>query len=123
MHCKVPDVIDHLITHCHSEGGFYDEDNHDYDVFWRTLPPDYLQNNASSLQSGFRYTSAKEADAVPVMGKFYYFSGGGYIVDVPRDAEEAQELLADLEENAWINHDTKGNARRLCMREFSVSGK
>ena len=88
----------------------FNEDHNDYDVFWRDQPI----TNASSLQQHFTYTSASESVSIPVMGKFFYFSGGGYIVDLPRDVREAQDLLLELQENAWLNHDTKGKHFDLC---------
>lgn len=91
--CSIPSMFDGTIDTCYAP---YTAAKHETAPFG---PPE------SPLQ--WRYTSTDELDGMTATGMFATYSGGGYVVDLPLNATLAQQVVADLRHDGWVDRATR----------------
>ena len=76
-----------------------------------TLHETYL----TALDKAFTYSSAAEQENDAYWGEYATYSGGGYTANLGDSLNSSQAILADLENNGWIDMYT-----RAVFVEFNV---
>ena len=83
---------------------------------WR--PVDSTMRNDELLQlcpKPWRYQHAEETDTRPRWGQFSFYDGGGFVADLGYDSHTAFSLLTNLQNNGWLDRQT-----RVVLAEFST---
>uniref|UniRef100_A0A8C2TS20 Polycystin 1 like 2/pseudo n=1 Tax=Coturnix japonica TaxID=93934 RepID=A0A8C2TS20_COTJA len=109
--CPISPTLQHVIEECHAPYSLQTEDTSDYGEHWNTLSFD----NSSDLSSAWHYQSQSKLRGQPVWGKLAIYGGGGYVIHLGTDPQNASRILQYLFNNIWLDTFT-----RAVFVEFTV---
>ncbi|NXX70741.1 PK1L2 protein, partial [Spizella passerina] len=109
--CPVSPRLQHVVEECHAPYSLHTEDTSVYGEHWNASAPD----NSSDLSSAWHYQSQSKLRGHPSWGKFAVYSGGGYVIHLGTDPQNASRILQYLFNNVWLDTFT-----RAVFVEFTV---
>ncbi|KAM9183006.1 polycystin-1-like protein 3 [Mergus octosetaceus] len=109
--CPLSPKLQSVIRECHAPYSLQTEDTSDYGEHWNTL----VFANSSDLSSAWQYQSQSELRGQPVWGKLAVYRGGGYVIHLGTDPNNASRILQYLFNNVWLDTFT-----RAVFVEFTV---
>ncbi|KAL9967112.1 hypothetical protein ACROYT_G025281 [Oculina patagonica] len=116
-YCNVMDYVAKMFPVCYEE---YSDANEEKTAYSRPgwKHADNFTSRDELLRhcpKPWRYQSAGESDTVPKWGKFSFYPGGGFVADLGYDSSTAFSVLKDLENNNWLDRQT-----RVVILEFAA---
>ncbi|XP_042294389.1 polycystic kidney disease protein 1-like 2 isoform X2 [Sceloporus undulatus] len=109
--CPISSQLHLTVGECRAPYSFDTEDTTDYGVNWNISSLD----NSSELSSVWQYQSQSELRGHPIWGKLAVYRGGGYVVHLGTDSQNASRILQYLFDNIWLDTFT-----RAVFVEFTV---
>ncbi|KAH0619520.1 hypothetical protein JD844_000206 [Phrynosoma platyrhinos] len=109
--CPIAPKLNLTVGDCRAPYSFDTEDTTNYGVNWNISSLD----NSSELGSVWQYQSQSELRGHPIWGKLAVYRGGGYVVHLGTDSQNASRILQYLFENIWLDTFT-----RAVFVEFTV---
>ncbi|XP_032051683.1 polycystic kidney disease protein 1-like 2 [Aythya fuligula] len=109
--CPLSPKLQSVIRECHAPYSLQTEDTSDYGEHWNTS----VSANSSDLSSAWQYQSQSELRGQPVWGKLAVYRGGGYVIHLGTDPDNASRILQYLFNNVWLDTFT-----RAVFVEFTV---
>uniref|UniRef100_G3UPE1 Polycystic kidney disease protein 1-like 2 n=1 Tax=Meleagris gallopavo TaxID=9103 RepID=G3UPE1_MELGA len=109
--CPISPTLQHVIQECHAPYSLQTEDTSDYGEHWNTSVSDI----SSDLSSAWHYQSETKLRGQPVWGKLAIYGGGGYVIHLGTDPQNASRILHYLFNNVWLDTFT-----RAVFVEFTV---
>ncbi|XP_042692995.1 polycystic kidney disease protein 1-like 2 isoform X1 [Centrocercus urophasianus] len=109
--CPISATLQHVIQECHAPYSLQTEDTSDYGEHWNTSVFDI----SSDLSSAWHYQSQTKLRGQPVWGKLAFYGGGGYVIHLGTDPQNASRILQYLFNNVWLDTFT-----RAVFVEFTV---
>uniref|UniRef100_A0A8C3BVY4 Polycystic kidney disease protein 1-like 2 n=1 Tax=Cairina moschata TaxID=8855 RepID=A0A8C3BVY4_CAIMO len=109
--CPLSPKLQSVIRECHAPYSLQTEDTSDYGEHWNTS----VSANSSDLSSAWQYQSQSELRGQPVWGKLAVYRGGGYVIHLGTDPNNASRILQYLFNNVWLDTFT-----RAVFVEFTV---
>ncbi|XP_068549884.1 polycystin-1-like protein 3 [Anas acuta] len=109
--CPLSPKLQSVIRECHAPYSLQTEDTSDYGEHWNTS----VSANSSDLTSAWQYQSQSELRGQPVWGKLAVYRGGGYVIHLGTDPNNASRILQYLFNNVWLDTFT-----RAVFVEFTV---
>uniref|UniRef100_A0A8V0Y2B8 Polycystin 1 like 2/pseudo n=1 Tax=Gallus gallus TaxID=9031 RepID=A0A8V0Y2B8_CHICK len=109
--CPISPILQRVIQECHAPYSLQTEDTSDYGEHWNTSVFDI----SSDLSSAWHYQSQSKLRGQPVWGKLAIYGGGGYVIHLGTDPQNASRILQYLFNNVWLDTFT-----RAVFVEFTV---
>uniref|UniRef100_K7F7G5 Polycystin 1 like 2/pseudo n=1 Tax=Pelodiscus sinensis TaxID=13735 RepID=K7F7G5_PELSI len=109
--CLIAPKLQGSVHECHAPYSLQAEDTSDYGEHWNISGFD----NSSDLSSAWQYQSQSKLRGHPVWGKVAIYRGGGYVVHLGTDPQNATRILQYLFNNVWLDTFT-----RAVFVEFTV---
>uniref|UniRef100_A0A803TRM4 Polycystin 1 like 2/pseudo n=1 Tax=Anolis carolinensis TaxID=28377 RepID=A0A803TRM4_ANOCA len=109
--CPIAPKLQLTVRECRAPYSFDTEDTMDYGVNWNVSSLD----NSSELSSAWQYQSQSELRGHPIWGKLAVYRGGGYVIHLGTDSQNASRILQYLFDNTWLDIFT-----RAVFVEFTV---
>ncbi|XP_052543221.1 polycystic kidney disease protein 1-like 2 isoform X2 [Tympanuchus pallidicinctus] len=109
--CPISAILQRVIQECHAPYSLQTEDTSDYGEHWNTSVFDI----SSDLSSAWHYQSQTKLRGQPVWGKLAFYGGGGYVIHLGTDPQNASRILQYLFNNVWLDTFT-----RAVFVEFTV---
>ncbi|NWI42071.1 PK1L2 protein, partial [Picathartes gymnocephalus] len=109
--CPISPRLQHIVEECHAPYSLQTEDTSVYGEHWNTS----VFDNSSELSSAWQYQSQSKLRGHPSWGKFAIYSGGGYVIHLGTDPNNASRILQYLFNNVWLDTFT-----RAVFVEFTV---
>ncbi|NXG52006.1 PK1L2 protein, partial [Psilopogon haemacephalus] len=109
--CPISPKLQHVVQECHAPYSLQSEDTADYGEHWNTS----VFNSSSDMSSAWQYQSQAKLRGQPSWGKLAIYRGGGYVVHLGTDPENASRVLQYLFNNVWLDTFT-----RAVFVEFTV---
>uniref|UniRef100_A0A669QX05 Polycystic kidney disease protein 1-like 2 n=1 Tax=Phasianus colchicus TaxID=9054 RepID=A0A669QX05_PHACC len=109
--CPVSPTLQRVIQECHAPYSLQTEDTSDYGEHWNTS----VFDNSSVLSSAWLYQNQTKLRGQPVWGKLAIYGGGGYVIHLGTDPQNASRILQYLFNNVWLDTFT-----RAVFVEFTV---
>lgn len=83
--CPISPILQRVIQECHAPYSLQTEDTSDYGEHWNTSVFDI----SSDLSSAWHYQSQSKLRGQPVWGKLAIYGGGGYVIHLGTDPQNA----------------------------------
>uniref|UniRef100_A0A8D0GTB2 Polycystin 1 like 2/pseudo n=1 Tax=Sphenodon punctatus TaxID=8508 RepID=A0A8D0GTB2_SPHPU len=109
--CQIAPMLQLSVQECHAPYSFDTEDTSDYGEHWNVSAID----NSSELSSAWQYQSQSTLRGHSIWGKLAVYKGGGYVVQLGTDSQNASRILQYLFNNVWLDTFT-----RAVFIEFTV---
>ncbi|XP_021264638.1 polycystic kidney disease protein 1-like 2 [Numida meleagris] len=109
--CPISPTLQRVIQECHAPYSPHTEDTSDYGEHWNTS----VFDTSSDLSSAWQYQSQSKLRGQPVWGKLATYGGGGYVIHLGTDPQNASRILQYLFNNVWLDTFT-----RAVFVEFTV---
>ncbi|NWI57222.1 PK1L2 protein, partial [Calyptomena viridis] len=109
--CPISPKLQHVAEECHAPYSLQTEDTSVYGEHWNTSAFD----NSSHLSSAWQYQSQSKLRGNPSWGKLATYGGGGYVIHLGTEPENASRILQYLFNNVWLDTFT-----RAVFVEFTV---
>ncbi|NXA35063.1 PK1L2 protein, partial [Eudromia elegans] len=109
--CPIAAKLQGVIRECRAPYTFQTEETSPYGERWNASAFD----NSSHLSSAWQYQSQAQLRGHPVWGKLAIYRGGGYVIDLGTDPQNASRILQYLFTNVWLDTFT-----RAVFVEFTV---
>nr|XP_060644320.1 polycystin-1-like protein 2 [Anolis sagrei ordinatus] len=109
--CPIDPKLQLTVRECRAPYSFDTEDTMDYGVYWNVSSLD----NSTELGSAWQYQSQSELRGHPIWGKLAVYRGGGYVIHLGTDSQNASRILQYLFDNTWLDIFT-----RAVFVEFTV---
>ncbi|XP_061863851.1 polycystin-1-like protein 2 [Colius striatus] len=109
--CPLSPKLQHVIQECHAPYSQQTEDTADYGEHWNTS----VFDNSSDLSSAWQYQSQSKLRGYPTWGRLAIYRGGGYLIHLGTDPNNASRILQYLFNNTWLDTFT-----RAVFVEFTV---
>ncbi|OXB62704.1 hypothetical protein ASZ78_003064 [Callipepla squamata] len=109
--CPISPTLQRVIRECHAPYSLRTEDTSDYGEHWNTS----VFDTSSDLSSAWQYQSQSKLRGQPIWGKLATYGGGGYVVHLGTDPQNASRVLQYLFNNVWLDTFT-----RAVFVEFTV---
>ena len=93
---------------CYVSFSYDAEETRDFGENWKTESTD-------DVKSIWRYHSHAELNTIPLVGRLAIYPGGGYIIELPRNPLDAQDLMENVRKTKWIDEKT-----RVVFLEFTL---
>ncbi|OXB80026.1 UNVERIFIED_CONTAM: hypothetical protein H355_014070 [Colinus virginianus] len=109
--CLISPTLQRVIRECHAPYSLRTEDTSDYGEHWNAS----VFDTSSDLSSAWQYQSQSKLRGQPIWGKLATYGGGGYVVHLGTDPQNASRVLQYLFNNVWLDTFT-----RAVFVEFTV---
>ncbi|ELW62970.1 Polycystic kidney disease protein 1-like 2 [Tupaia chinensis] len=109
--CPLAQQLQASFTGCHAPYSLDAEDLEDYGEGWNAS----ALNNSNGFPSAWQYQSQSQRQGYPIWGKLTVYRGGGYVVPLGTDHQNASRMLQYLFDNTWLDTLT-----RAVFVEFTV---
>ncbi|NWX98428.1 PK1L2 protein, partial [Nothoprocta ornata] len=109
--CPIAAELQRAIRECRAPYTFHSEDTSGYGERWNASAFD----NSSDLSSAWQYQSQAQLRGHPIWGKLAIYRGGGYVIHLGTDPQNASRILQYLFTNVWLDTFT-----RAVFVEFTV---
>ncbi|XP_077057922.1 polycystin-1-like protein 2 [Siphateles boraxobius] len=110
--CKIAKSMRHAVPHCNAPYSWENEDMGSYGPGWEELN---FVNGSEDTVTAWQYQSQSTLKAVPVWGMIALYRGGGYVMDLGSDQQNASRKLQYLFDSTWLDVYT-----RAVFTEFTV---
>ncbi|XP_034549878.1 polycystic kidney disease protein 1-like 2 [Notolabrus celidotus] len=110
--CQIADAMLGIVPNCNAPYSWEAEDMGSYDPGWNHSVGD---NSSISISSPWKYQTQSQLRAYPFWGKLELYRGGGFVVELGPDLQNASSTLEYLFRNKWLDMYT-----RAIFVEFSV---
>uniref|UniRef100_A0A667YRT0 Polycystic kidney disease 1 like 2a n=1 Tax=Myripristis murdjan TaxID=586833 RepID=A0A667YRT0_9TELE len=110
--CKTARPLLQFVPDCHAPYSWEDEDMGSYGSGWNGSVAD---NSSQSPPDPWMYQTQAQLRAHPIWGKVAFYRGGGFVVELGPDLQNASSTLQHLFENTWLDMYT-----RAIFVEFTV---
>ncbi|XP_075834135.1 polycystin-1-like protein 2 [Microtus pennsylvanicus] len=109
--CPVAQQLQASFDGCHAPYSLDVEDLADYGEGWNAS----ARNNSNDFPQVWQYQSQSQHQGYPMWGKLTVYGGGGYVVSLGTDRQNASRILQYLFDNSWLDTLT-----RAVFVEFTV---
>ncbi|TTK78900.1 Polycystic kidney disease protein 1-like 2 [Bagarius yarrelli] len=110
--CRISKDMQHLVHDCHAPYSWDIEDMGSYGPGWNRSRDGNVTEN---LLLSWQYQTQSKLRGHPIWGKMAFYRGGGFVLDLGLDPEQAISMLHDLFDNKWLDVYT-----RAIFVEFTV---
>ncbi|XP_016090515.1 polycystic kidney disease protein 1-like 2 [Sinocyclocheilus grahami] len=110
--CKIAKSMSHAVPECSAPYSWENEDMGAYGPGWDELN---FINGSENTITAWQYQSQSALKAVPVWGMTALYRGGGYVMDLDSDLQNASRKLRYLFDSTWLDMYT-----RAVFAEFTV---
>ncbi|CAJ1078835.1 polycystic kidney disease protein 1-like 2 [Xyrichtys novacula] len=110
--CQTADSMLGFAPECNAPYSWEAEDTGSYDPGWNSSAGD---NISYSMSTSWKYQTQAQLRAYPFWGKLELYRGGGFVVELGPDLQNASSTLEDLFRNKWLDLYT-----RAIFVEFTV---
>ncbi|XDV17483.1 hypothetical protein PO909_023332 [Leuciscus waleckii] len=110
--CKIAKSMRHAVPHCNAPYSWENEDMGSYGPGWEEFN---FVNGSEDTITAWQYQSQSTLKAVPVWGMIALYRGGGYVMDLGSDLQNASRKLQYLFDSTWLDVYT-----RAVFAEFTV---
>ncbi|XP_062869468.1 polycystin-1-like protein 2 [Trichomycterus rosablanca] len=110
--CKIPNHMRPSIPDCHAPYSRDVEDRGSYSTGWNQS---ISVNISQPFLMPWVYQTQSTLRGHPIWGNVGFYRGGGYVLDLGLDEDNARSMLLDLFENTWLDTYT-----RAFFVEFTV---
>ncbi|XP_074551429.1 polycystin-1-like protein 2 [Halichoeres trimaculatus] len=110
--CQIPDSMLGIVPECNAPYSWEAEDTGSYEPGWNNSAGD---NISISSSSPWKYQTQAQLRAYPFWGKLELYRGGGFVVELGPDLQNASSTLEYLLRNKWLDLYT-----RAIFVEFTI---
>ncbi|XP_067303965.1 polycystin-1-like protein 2 [Pseudorasbora parva] len=110
--CTIAKSMRQAVPHCNAPYSWENEDMGSYGPGWEEFN---FVNGSKDTVTAWQYQSQSTLKAVPVWGMIALYRGGGYVMDLGSDLENASRKLQYLFNSTWLDMYT-----RAVFIEFTV---
>ncbi|KAK7169828.1 hypothetical protein R3I94_000154 [Phoxinus phoxinus] len=110
--CEIAKSMRHAVPHCNDPYSWENEDMGSYGPGWEEFN---LVNGSEDTVTAWQYQSQSTLKAVPVWGMIALYRGGGYVMDLGSDLQNASTKIQYLFDSTWLDVYT-----RAVFAEFTV---
>ncbi|XP_051994643.1 polycystic kidney disease protein 1-like 2 [Xyrauchen texanus] len=110
--CKIAKSMRHSVPECHAPYSWEAEDMGSYSPAWNASNN---LNGSETFLTSWQYQSQAKLKSNTVWGNVALYKGGGFVVDLGSDQQNANRLLQYLFDNTWLDVYT-----RAVFVEFTV---
>uniref|UniRef100_A0A8C1Y1J9 Polycystic kidney disease 1 like 2b n=1 Tax=Cyprinus carpio TaxID=7962 RepID=A0A8C1Y1J9_CYPCA len=110
--CEIPKSMSHAVPDCSAPYSWENEDMGAYGPGWDELN---FVNGSENTITAWQYQSQSALKAIPVWGMTALYRGGGYVMDLGSDLQNASRKLQYLFDSTWLDMYT-----RAVFAEFTV---
>ncbi|XP_057568736.1 polycystic kidney disease protein 1-like 2 [Hippopotamus amphibius kiboko] len=109
--CPLAPQLQASLVGCRAPYSLDAEDLSDYGEGWNAS----ILNNSNDFPQAWRYQSQSQRGGYPIWGKLTVYRGGGYVIPLGTDRQNASRTLQYLFDNTWLDSLT-----RAVFVEFTV---
>ncbi|XP_045071188.1 LOW QUALITY PROTEIN: polycystic kidney disease protein 1-like 2, partial [Coregonus clupeaformis] len=110
--CRIARSMRQSVPDCHAPYSWEVEDMGSYGPGWNRSGS---ENTSKTLRSPWQYQTQARLRAQPIWGSVVLYRGGGFVVDLGPDSQNASSTLQYLFDNTWLDMFT-----RAVFVEFTV---
>ncbi|XP_026072633.1 polycystic kidney disease protein 1-like 2 [Carassius auratus] len=110
--CEIAKPVNHAVSNCNAPYSWENEDMGTYGPGWDELN---FVNGSADTNTAWQYQSQSALKALPVWGMIALYRGGGYVMDLGSDMQNASSKLQYLLDSTWLDMYT-----RAVFAEFTV---
>ncbi|XP_059361535.1 polycystin-1-like protein 2 [Carassius carassius] len=110
--CEIAKPVNHAVSHCNAPYSWENEDMGTYGPGWDELN---FVNGSEDINTAWQYQSQSALKALPVWGMIALYRGGGYVMDLGSNMQNASSKLRYLFDSTWLDMYT-----RAVFAEFTV---
>ncbi|XP_060741700.1 polycystin-1-like protein 2 [Tachysurus vachellii] len=110
--CRIPKAMKHLVHDCNAPYSWNIEDMGSYGPGWNSSRD---VNMTETLLVSWQYQTQSKLKGNPIWGTMAFYRGGGFVLDMGLDPEQASSMLQYLFNNTWLDVYT-----RAIFIEFTV---
>ncbi|XP_020344471.2 polycystic kidney disease protein 1-like 2 [Oncorhynchus kisutch] len=110
--CRIARSMRQAVPDCHAPYSWEVEDMGSYGPGWNRSAG---ENTSKTLRSPWQYQTQAQLRAQPIWGSVVLYRGGGFVVDLGPDSQNASSTLQHLFDNTWLDMFT-----RAVFVEFTV---
>ncbi|RXN31814.1 polycystic kidney disease 1-like 2 [Labeo rohita] len=110
--CKIAKSMRHSVPDCNAPYSWENEDMGSYGPGWDEFN---FVNGSEDTITAWQYQSQSTLKAIPVWGMIALYRGGGYVMDLGSDLQNASRKLQYLVDSTWLDMYT-----RVVFAEFTV---
>ncbi|XP_042187044.1 polycystic kidney disease protein 1-like 2 [Oncorhynchus tshawytscha] len=110
--CRMARSMRQAVPDCHAPYSWEVEDMGSYGPGWNRSAG---ENTSKTLRSPWQYQTQARLRAQPIWGSVVLYRGGGFVVDLGPDSQNASSTLQYLFDNTWLDMFT-----RAVFVEFTV---
>ncbi|KAK2914329.1 hypothetical protein Q8A67_002728 [Cirrhinus molitorella] len=110
--CKIAKSMQHAVPDCSAPYSWENEDMDSYGPSWDEFN---FVNGSEDTITAWQYQSQSALKAIPVWGMIALYRGGGYVMDLGSDLQNARRKLEYLFNSTWLDVYT-----RAVFAEFTV---
>nr|XP_046204229.1 polycystic kidney disease protein 1-like 2 [Oncorhynchus gorbuscha] len=110
--CRIARSMRQAVPDCHAPYSWEVEDMGSYGPGWNRSAS---ENTSKTLRSPWQYQTQARLRAQPIWGSVVLYRGGGFVVDLGPDSQNASSTLQHLFDNTWLDMFT-----RAVFVEFTV---
>ncbi|XP_055755421.1 polycystic kidney disease protein 1-like 2 [Salvelinus fontinalis] len=110
--CRIACSMRQAVPDCHAPYSWEVEDMGSYGPGWNRSAS---ENTSKTLRSPWQYQTQARLRAQPIWGSVVLYRGGGFVVDLGPDSQNASSTLQYLFDNTWLDLFT-----RAVFVEFTV---
>ncbi|CDQ64741.1 unnamed protein product [Oncorhynchus mykiss] len=110
--CRIARSMRQAVPDCHAPYSWEVEDMGSYGPGWNRSAS---ENTSKTLRSPWQYQTQARLRAQPIWGSVVLYRGGGFVVDLGPDSQNASSTLQYLFDNTWLDMFT-----RAVFVEFTV---
>ncbi|KAM4608650.1 polycystin-1-like protein 2 [Polymixia lowei] len=103
--CSIARSVTQLVPDCRAPYSWETEDMGSYGPSWNRSEAD---NVSQSHPDPWRYQTDTELRSYTIWGKMAFYRGGGFVVDLGPDLQNASSTLQYLFNNTWLDTYTRG---------------
>ncbi|KAF5905100.1 polycystic kidney disease protein 1-like 2 [Clarias magur] len=116
--CRTSSFMSRSIQDCHAPYSWEVEDMGNYDPGWNRSND---VNLSRSLLMPWRYQTQSRLRTHPIWGRVAFYRGGGFVVDLGPNKENASSLLQYLFDNVWVDKYTRAIFVELTVYNANVN--
>eukprot|EP00063_Salmo_salar_P007506 XP_013982341.1 PREDICTED: polycystic kidney disease protein 1-like 2 [Salmo salar] len=98
--CRIARSMRQAVPDCHAPYSWEVEDTGSYGPGWNRS---VSENTSRTLRSPWQYQTQARLRAQPIWGSVVLYRGGGFVVDLGPDSQNASSTLQYLFDNTWLD--------------------
>ncbi|XP_046581985.1 LOW QUALITY PROTEIN: uncharacterized protein LOC124289408 [Haliotis rubra] len=104
--CTIQPKMKTLINHCRDEYGWTDDDTKPYLPQWQIIPEEN-KTDSKKWKTPWVYQSSVKLANAPYVATIATYKGGGYVSLLARQACRTKQIIANLQDNDWLDLRTR----------------